>query len=218
MGHQQAQLMVEQQPMKMAAAEMLWDSEDPAALSIFSTSDLEAKKNIIDIRIPGGLSFLSYNTFTGEVMGINDLQAQYEQQYGPGNYIPDVYLSYWTFRIMVGVGFLMALICVVGLWLWWKKDLKIQNKLWFGFFLALFLPYLANTTGWLLTEMARQPWVVYGLLKTADAFSPNLTPGMVLTSLLVFTVVYGALMVVDVYLLVKFAKAGPSSTAHTKAA
>jgi cytochrome bd ubiquinol oxidase subunit I len=217
-GHQQAQLMVKQQPMKMAAAEMLWDSEDPAALSLFSTSDVEAGETDVDIRIPGGLSFLAYNTFTGEVEGIKELQAQYEQQYGPGNYIPNVNLSYWTFRIMVGLGFLMALITVVGFWLWWKKDLKIQNKLWFGFYLALFLPYLANSTGWIFTEMARQPWVVYGLLKTADAFSPNLTPAMVLTSLLVFTVVYGALMVVDVSLLVKFAKAGPASSGQHKAA
>lgn len=217
-GHQQAQLMVKQQPMKMAAAEMLWDSEDPAALSLFSTSDLENKKNDIDIRIPGALSFLAYNKFTGQVDGINDLQEDFVQQYGSGNYIPDVPLMYWTFRIMIGSGFLMALLAVIGLWLWWKKKMKIQSKLWYGLFLALFLPYLANTTGWLLTEMGRQPWVVYGLLKTADAFSPNLTPGMVLTSLLVFTLVYGALIVVDVYLLVKFAKAGPAAVARTERA
>jgi cytochrome d ubiquinol oxidase subunit I len=210
-GHQQAQLMVKQQPMKMASAEMLWESEDPAALSLFSAPNLEEKKNDVDIRIPGALSFLAYNKFSGQVEGINDLQEDFTAKYGPGNYIPNVPMMYWTFRIMVGLGFLMALLALIGLWLWWKKGLQIQNKLWMGMFLALFLPYLANTTGWILTEMGRQPWVVYGLLKTADAFSPNLTPAMVLTSLIVFTLVYGGLMVVDIYLLTKFAKAGPSA-------
>lgn len=208
-GHQQAQLMVRQQPMKMAAAEQLWDSEDPAALAIFSTSNLEEHRNEVDIRMPGMLSFLAYNKFSGEVEGMNDLQAQYEAKYGPGNYIPDVYLSYWTFHLMVGSGILMLLLGAIGWWLWDKKKLDISNKWWYILFLALFLPYIANTTGWLLTEMGRQPWVVYGLLKTQNAFSPNLTTGMVLTSLIVFTVVYGALMVADIYLLVKFAKVNP---------
>lgn len=217
-GHTQAQLMVEQQPMKMAAAEMLWDSEDPAALSLFSVADLEAGKNTVDIRIPGALSFLSYNTFTGEVKGMNDLQAEFEAQYGPGNYIPNVYLSYWTFRIMVGLGFLMILLALLGWWMWAKKKLELKNKLWYGMYLALFLPYLANTTGWLLTELGRQPWVVYGLLKTADAVSPNLTGGMVLTTLIGFTLVYGVLMVADVYLLVKYAKAGPAASGALKEA
>jgi cytochrome bd ubiquinol oxidase subunit I len=212
-GHQQAQLMIRQQPMKMAAAEMLWDSQDPAAMSLFSNPNYEKHENDIDIRVPGALSFLAYNSFSGKVEGINDLQEDFTRQYGPGNYIPNVTLLYWAFRIMVGLGFLMALLCVIGLWLWGKKKLEIKSKWWYLLFLSLFLPYLANTTGWLLTELGRQPWVVYGLLKTADAFSPNLTPGMVLTSLIVFTLVYGALMVVDVYLLVKFAKAGPSALA-----
>ena len=217
-GHQQAQLMVRQQPMKMAAAELLWDSEDPAALSIFSIPDLDERENIVDIRIPGALSFLSYNRFYGQVDGMNDIQEEYAQKYGPGNYIPNVPLMYWTFRIMIGLGFLLALLAVIGLWLWWKKDLKIESKWWYGFYLALFLPYLANTTGWLLTEMGRQPWVVYGLLRTADAYSPNLTAGMAMTSLVLFTVIYGVLMVVDISLLVKTAKAGPAALSHEEPA
>jgi len=213
-GHQQAQLMVEQQPMKMAAAEALWDTESPSSLSLISVIDTEKKENSVDIRIPGALSFLSYNTFTGEVKGINDLQSEFVAKYGDGNYIPDVPLMYWSFRIMVGLGFLMAFLTLVGLYLWRFKKLKIQSKWWYLMGSALLLPYLANTTGWLLTEMGRQPWVVYGLLKTADAVSPNVSAGMVLTSLSIFTLVYGLLIVVDVYLLVKFAKAGPTEDEH----
>ena len=198
----------------MAAAEMLWDSEDPAALSIFSLSDLDQHKNTIDIRIPGALSFLSYNRFTGEVLGINDLQAEYEQKFGPGNYIPPVNVTYWTFRIMIAAGFLMLFLTFVGLWIWKFKKFNLKSKLWYGLTAAIILPYMANTAGWLLTEMGRQPWVVYGLLKTADAVSPNVTAGQVMTTLIGFTIIYGILIVVDVMLLVKFAKTGPVEEPH----
>lgn len=208
-GHQQAQLMVKQQPMKMAAAEGLWNSEDPASLSLLTISNEETGESSVDVRIPGALSFLAYNTFTGEVKGINDLQEQFTAQYGPGRYIPSVFMNYWSFRIMVGLGFLMAFLAVVGLIVWLRLKFNVKSRWWYLLTAAIFFPYLANTTGWLLTELGRQPWVVYGLLKTADAVSPNVSAGMVLTSLLVFTVLYGILIVVDVYMLVKFAKTGP---------
>jgi cytochrome d ubiquinol oxidase subunit I len=208
-GHQQAQLMVKQQPMKMAAAEGLWNSEDPASLSLLTISNEETGESSVDVRIPGALSFLAYNTFTGEVKGINDLQELFTAQYGPGRYIPSVFMNYWSFRIMVGLGFLMAFLAVVGLIVWLRLKFNVKSRWWYLLTAAIFFPYLANTTGWLLTELGRQPWVVYGLLKTADAVSPNVSAGMVLTSLLVFTVLYGILIVVDVYMLVKFAKTGP---------
>ena len=110
---------------------------------------------------------------------------------------------------MVGLGFLMAFLAVVGLIVWLRLKFNVKSRWWYLLTAAIFFPYLANTTGWLLTELGRQPWVVYGLLKTADAVSPNVSAGMVLTSLLVFTVLYGILIVVDVYMLVKFAKTGP---------
>jgi len=208
-GHQQAQLMVKQQPMKMAAAEALWDSENPASLSVLTISDEKTGKSTIDIRIPGALSFLSYNKFTGEVLGINDLQKQFETEFGPGNYIPSVFINYWSFRIMIGAGFLMAFLAVLGLFLWVRLKFKITSKWWYLLTAAILLPYMANTTGWLLTEIGRQPWVVYGLLKTSQAVSPNVSASLVLTSLAVFTILYGILIVVDVYLLLKFAKSGP---------
>jgi cytochrome bd ubiquinol oxidase subunit I len=210
-GHQQAQLMVKQQPMKMAAAEGLWNSEDPAGLSLLTISNEETGETSIDLRIPGALSFLAYNSFTGEVKGINELQEQFTAQYGPGNYIPSVFMNYWSFRTMVGLGFLMALMAVIGLIVWKRLKYNIKSRWWYLLTAAVFLPYLANTTGWLLTELGRQPWVVYGLLKTVDAVSPNVSAGMVLTSLIVFTLLYGVLIVVDVIMLVKFAKTGPTA-------
>ncbi len=207
-GHSQAQHMVQTQPMKMAAAEALWDTADPASLSIFTITNQETGETPVDLRIPKVLSLLSYNRLSGRVMGMNDLQAEYEQKYGAGNYIPSIFINYWAFRIMVGVGFLMFAIAAYAIFnvLKNKPDGKFKFLGLFPFFIVL--PYLSNSTGWVLTEMGRQPWVVYGLLKTKDAFSPNLTPGMVLTSLIGFTLVYGLLLVADVYLLAKYAKAG----------
>ncbi|GAP15211.1 cytochrome bd-I ubiquinol oxidase subunit 1 apoprotein [Longilinea arvoryzae] len=212
-GHSQAQHMVQTQPMKMAAAEALWNSEDPAALSLFTIVDQANKSNIVDIRIPRLLSLLSYNRLNGRVMGINELQADYEQTYGAGNYTPIIFINYWSFRVMVGLGFLMFAVAAYALFNVLKnrpaEKFKFLNL--FPFFIAL--PYLSNTTGWILTEIGRQPWVVYGLLKTEDAFSPNLSTGMVLASLIGFTLVYGLLLIADVYLLAKYAKAGPEPLA-----
>ena len=106
-GHGQAQHMVVSQPMKMASAEALWESADPASLSLFTIGDQKNLRDVFSIRIPGLLSFLAYNQFSGQVLGINEIQSSYEQQYGPGNYVPPVIIIYWTFRIMIGAGFLM---------------------------------------------------------------------------------------------------------------
>ena len=209
-GHAQAQHMVQVQPMKMAAAEALWQSQDPAGLSLFSLFDESKREEIFSVRIPGLLSFLAYNAFTGRVEGINDLQTSYEARYGPGDYVPPVAVNYWSFRIMVGAGFLMLLLAVIGVYLIVKG--RLEHTPWFLRILlpALLLPYVANTTGWLLTEIGRQPWIVFGELKTADAASLAVTGNMVLFSLVLFVALYGVLMLVDIYLLVKFARAGTS--------
>lgn len=204
-GHTQGQHMVQTQPMKMAAAEALWETENPASFSILSFVDQKNQKDIFSIRIPAVLSLLSYNRFQGEVKGIKELQSEYEQKFGPGNYIPPITLNYWAFRAMVGSGFLMFFLTALGLyWIMTRKILKAKLLRFFP--LAIGLPYLANSSGWILTEVGRQPWVVFGYLKTSDAISPNLTVGMLWLSVIGFTLVYGALMVVDVYLLAKFAQ------------
>ncbi|GHP00334.1 cytochrome ubiquinol oxidase subunit I [Reticulibacter mediterranei] len=205
-GHVQAQHMVQVQPMKMAAAEALWNSEEPASFSLFTIGNLNGTSEVFSIRVPYLLSVLSYNNFTGKVEGINQLQAQYVQQYGSGNYVPPIPIIYWTFRIMVGAGALMILFALLGLFFLWRRSLERQRWFLWGLVFALFLPYLANSTGWIMTEVGRQPWIVFGLLQTGNAASPTVGVASVLTSLIVFTLIYGALAVADVYLLLKYAR------------
>jgi cytochrome d ubiquinol oxidase subunit I len=205
-GHSQAQYMVEAQPMKMAAGEALWQTEDPADLSLVTIIDEEQRRNVFDIRIPRALSLLAYNRFDGEVQGINDIQQEYESLYGPGDYIPPVAISYWSFRAMVGVGSLMLLLAFYALFLMLTKRLPKAERFlrWMPY--AIALPIIGTSTGWIFTEVARQPWIVFGIMRTEDAASPNVSVSMLLTSLIVYTVLYGVLIVVDVYLLAKYAK------------
>jgi cytochrome d ubiquinol oxidase subunit I len=147
---------------------------------------------------------------------MNQLQQQYEQKYGPGDYIPPaIWLTYWSFRAMVGAGVVLFVLGLLGLF--FSLTNRVQKTRWFlrlsiG---AILLPYLANTTGWILAEVGRQPWIVFGLMRIDQAISPNVTPAMLLISLISFTLVYGVLMVADIYLLNKFARAGvDESQAH----
>jgi cytochrome bd ubiquinol oxidase subunit I len=209
-GDYQAKRMVKVQPMKIAAAEALWESQNPAAESVVAVFDQDAQKDIFNIRIPYVLSILAYNSPTGEVKGIKNLQAEYVKQYGEGNYAPNVFAVYWAFRVMVGAGMFMLLVAFILFYFMVRKK-ELPSWKWLVNLspLVIAFPYLANTGGWIMTEMGRQPWVVYGLMKTKDAVSPTNTVELVLTSLVLFTLVYGVLMVADVYLLTKYAKAGP---------
>jgi len=220
-GHQQAQEIVRTQPMKMAAAEALVDSEDPASLSLFTIVNQDTLEKVVDIRIPKMLSLLAYNSLNGKVTGMKDLQQNYRELYfdkfGDANYIPNIFVNYWSFRVMVGVGFLMVLILAYALFRVIKKQVTPRMALLRFFPFVIILPYLATTTGWILTEMGRQPWLVFGYLRTVDGVSPNLTSGTVLISLVGFTLVYGVLMVVDIILLTRFAKAGPQPENWTPA-
>jgi len=210
-GHSQSQYMIKIQPMKMAAAEALWDSEDPAAMSLFTIGDEKNRKDVFAIKVPGLLSFLAYNKFSGEVRGINQIQKEYEQSHGPGNYVPPVAISYWTFRIMVGAGMVMLLIIAWLLYSLFRNKVDFKPVMWKILLWGIALPYIANSTGWIFTEMARQPWIVFGVLRTEDGVSPTVGAGAILTSLILFTLVYGALMVADIYLLKKYAVAGTTN-------
>jgi len=213
-GHTMGQYMREVQPMKLAALEGLWKTEQPASFSILTIGDLSGKQEVWSIRLPYAMSFLACNNFNCEVKGVDDLQAQYEAQYGPGDYIPLMVVTYWTFRIMMAFGLLMMGASAWFLYATRRKD--YENAKWMKLvpFSALFLPYLANASGWILTEMGRQPWIVYGLLKVQDAVSPNLTTLDLLISLIGYTVVYGTLAVSMVYLMRKYAIAGPDAAMH----
>ena len=213
-GHEQAQHLTEVQPMKIAAAEALWETDEGAALSLFAIGDVDDRRNIVDIGLPRGLSLLATNTLDGEVRGMNELQAEYEELYGPGSYIPMVGVTYWTFRIMVGSGMAMIALALFGL----VSSLRGRidrtdarfNRLWLKLLpWAIALPFLANTSGWLLTEMGRQPWVVYGQMLTVDGVSQAVGTGSVWITLLGFTLIYGLLMVVTLGLIVRKVRQGP---------
>jgi len=207
-GHAQAQHMIKVQPMKMAAAEALWESEDPAALSVVSIFSEKEQKDIFALKIPGMLSFLAYNKFSGEVQGIKNIQEEYEKKYGPGDYVPPVFVSYWTFRLMVGIGVVMVLLMLWSFWVARKDRIEDSPLLLKLMFPAIGLPFLAISLGWIFTEIARQPWIVFGLQKTSQGVSNTVPAGNVLFSLLAYLVLYGVLMVVDIYLLKKYARAG----------
>jgi len=209
-GDLQARLMTEQQPMKMAAAEALYDTVAPASFSVFTIGSLDGSEEIWSIRLPGVLSFMATGSFDGTVEGINQLQQQEAQAYGPGNYMPVIPMTYWTFRLMIGFGLLAGLLSVIGLWLTRRRATQ-QVPRWYyrAAFAGLFLPFAANSVGWIFTEMGRQPWSVFGLFRTADGVSTSVGVASVLTSLIVFTLLYGVLAVVDGVLMVRYAKAGP---------
>jgi len=210
-GHAQAQEMVRSQPMKMAAAEALWETENPASFSLLTIGDLKQRRDVFAIRLPRLLSLLAYNQLEGEVKGIYDLQAEFETQYGPGNYIPPVAVTYWTFRIMVGAGTLMLLLALLALFNTMGEVYETRSSVLKLFTWAIALPYLGNTAGWLMTELGRAPWIVYGVMKIEDAVSPTVSGGAVLTTLIGFTLIYGILMVADVYLLMKYARVAPGA-------
>jgi cytochrome d ubiquinol oxidase subunit I len=208
-GHAQAQHLIKAQPMKMAASEALWNtSSEHAPWTLFAFINDSAKKDSMQIQIPDALSILAYNRTSGRVEGMNQLQAQYQQKYGPGNYIPPVRTTFWSFRLMVLAGTLMILLTLYGMFAMSKDRLLNRRKYLWMMVWGIALPFIANTMGWIMTEIGRQPWVVFGLLKTANGVSPTVSAAEVFTTLIGFALVYGILAIIDVYLFVKFIRQG----------
>jgi len=157
------------------------------------------------IEIPGLLSYLATGSFSGQVLGLNQLNAQYQQMYGPGNYLPPVEVIYWAMRAMAGAGTLVALVAVFAAILYWRRRLERWRWfLWVGV-ATMFVPFIATTAGWVLTEMGRQPWIVQGLLETAKANSPSVSTTWLVTSLTVFVLLYVVLLVADIWLMRRYA-------------
>jgi cytochrome d ubiquinol oxidase subunit I len=203
------------QPMKIAAAEALWDTEQPASFSLFQIGGFtQADQDpSFDLEVPRLLSFLATGTFSGKVEGLNQVQAQYERQYGPGDYIPPVRPAYWGMRVMAYLGALMCLVAVVGGFLYLRRRLETARwYLWTGV-VAIAFPFLAAMAGWVLTEVGRQPWIVQGLLRTEDAHSPSVGTATVAVSLGVFVSLYAALAVADIVLMRRFARVDPQAVA-----
>jgi cytochrome bd ubiquinol oxidase subunit I len=209
-GHKHAQHTVKHQPMKMAAMEGLWESEQPASFSLFALIDQENQTASRELKLPYMLTVLAYNNLTSEVKGLKELQKEYEEAYGPGDYLPPVAIVYWSFRLMVGLGMLFILFSLFGLVQWWRKKLIISRPYLRLATFIMFLPLLANTLGWIVAEMGRQPWIVHGLMFTRDGVSPNVSSGSMALTTIVFTLIYGLLAAVAVYLVHRFAKPGVS--------
>ncbi len=210
-GHAQGTLMETQQPMKMAAAEALYTSTKGASLSIFAVGPFERHPTHLntDIRIPHLLSIIGTASWNGEVKGINQVNKEEQEKYGPGDYVPIVGITYWTFRLMAGAGVLLLLIPLIGLLLLSKGTL--ERSRWFlrTAVAGISLPIVANLTGWIFTEMGRQPWVVYGLLRTNEARSPLVGSASIIITIVGYTLLYGVLLLVGGKLFLKDIAEGP---------
>jgi cytochrome d ubiquinol oxidase subunit I len=212
-GDSMGRLLEQQQPMKMAAAEALYETRQPADLSLFAVADFEKNpgENRINLSIPHGLSMMS-GGWNKEVRGIDDVQAEYEERYGERDYAPVVGVTYWSFRAMIGSACALIGIGLLGLYLAWRGRLESSRRFHKLAIAAIALPYVANSAGWIFTEMGRQPWAVQGLLLTEDAVSPGTTVAEVAASLTAFVLIYAALAVVGGRVLVKLVKQGPKPT------
>ncbi|GAB3616988.1 cytochrome ubiquinol oxidase subunit I [Okibacterium endophyticum] len=213
-GDQLSLTMVATQPMKMAAAEAMYNTSSgyDASFSLFTLGTPDGSSELFSIRVPYLLSFLSTHTFDGTVEGINNLQEQYVQLYGPGDYAPIVWVTYWSFRWMIALGLMHVFVAVVGLWITRKGRMPRQRWIWKVAIWSFPASLAAMILGWVFTEMGRQPWLVFGLLRTEDGVSPGVSGVEVLISLLAFTAIYGVLAVVEFKLIKKAAQTGLTVT------
>jgi len=211
-GDLQGKVMTEVQPMKMAAAEALYNSEPSnAPFSLLTIGSLDGSQEKFSVKVPGLLSFLATGRFDGPVEGINEIKAGYEKQYGADatarvfseSYTPTIPLTYWSFRIMMGLGIVGALIAGAVLWST-RRDRIPRHRLWFWAIVATpLLPLFANSFGWIFTEAGRQPWIVFGIMTTTSGVSPNVSAGEVWTSLITLTLLYAVLAVIEMKLLLR---------------
>lgn len=217
-GDVQGKLMFVQQPMKMASAESLCDTATDPDFSILTVG----RQNNCDhltrvIEVPYVLPFLAEGRFSGvQLEGVRDIQERYQQQFGTGDYRPNLFVTYWSFRAMIGLLLVPVLFALVALWL--TRRGRIPNQRWFSWLALVSIPtpFLANSAGWIFTEMGRQPWVVVPnptgdpnvRLTVADGVSGN-SVGMVVTSLVTFTLVYAVLAVIWFWLMKRYVSEGP---------
>jgi cytochrome bd ubiquinol oxidase subunit I len=202
------------QPMKLAAAENLRTTEASAPFSVFTLWDLNGNE-IVSLKVPDVLSILATNNPNGTVQGIDNLQADFQKQYGPGDYSPIVPVTFWSFRLMIGAGTLAAFAALWFLWRMRKGAVPGRGSVAIAIVLPL-LPLAANSFAWIFTEMGRQPWIVYGQQLTANAVSPSVGVFEVAITVVGFTLLYGVLAVVEVGLLAKRIR-GPLETAPAMA-
>ena len=220
-GDVQGKIMTEVQPMKMAAAEGLYEDVpegEGAPFSIITVGTLDGTEEVWAVTVPKLLSYLATGSLEGAVEGIDHIQERYEQTYAGSelteveDYRPLIPVTYWSFRLMMGLGFAGMAVGAAVLWRLRGRDGE-EDRLtsrWWGWAgaLVLFMPLLANSFGWIFTEMGRQPWVVMGLMTTQTAVSPSVGAGTVALSMVVYTALYGVLAVLMVGLSLRYGRAG----------
>ncbi|BCI53682.1 cytochrome ubiquinol oxidase subunit I [Mycolicibacterium litorale] len=217
-GDVQGKLMFDQQPMKMASAESLCQTETDPDFSILTVGTHNNCDSVIHVlEVPYVLPFLAEGQFSGVTLqGVEDLQQQYEQRFGPGDYRPNLFVTYWSFRAMIGLLLVPVAFALVTLWL--TRRGRVPNARWYGWLgvLTIPTPFLANSAGWVFTEMGRQPWVVAPnptgdqlVRMTVQQGVSDHSTAMVVFSLAVFTLVYGALAVVWFGLMRRYVLKGP---------
>lgn len=198
-GHEYGTYTVKQQPAKAAAMEAVWTTQKGAAFNIIQIPEPNKEKNISFLSIPKLESFFYTNSFNGKLTGLKSI---------PKNQRPNVPLVYYSFRLMVALGIFFIVMTWYGFYLVRKNKLLNARKYLKITLFSLTLPYIAINAGWIVTEVGRQPWSVYGLMRTAQAVSP-ISVGQVIFSLVGLVVFYTLLIVADIYLLAKFARKGP---------
>ncbi len=208
-GNKLGEIEAKYQPAKIAASEAQWENCQPCSFSVFQIGGGKNDKTPTQlIAIPHLLSVLATGTWNGAVIGLNQLQREGEAKYGPGNYVPDVFVQYWSMRVMAYLGSLIALLALWGAWLVHRGTLArsqwfLRAGLW-----AVVTPFVMNTAGWLLTESGRQPWIVQGLMKTVNANSPSVTATDIWISLIAFVLIYIVLGAADLLLMLHYARKG----------
>jgi cytochrome d ubiquinol oxidase subunit I len=195
------------QPMKIAAAEAQWTTCQPCSFSLFQIGGGNNDQTPTEIiAIPHLLSLLATNHWNGKVEGLTPLNNQYNQQYGPGYYVPDVFIQYWGMRVMAYLALIVTLVGLWGLLLARRKRLATSRIFLWCATWAVVLPFLMNTAGWLLTESGRQPWIVQGIMLTKNGLSPSVSTTWLVISLTVFVVLYAALGTVDLILMLRYSR------------
>ncbi|HTY97686.1 MAG TPA: cytochrome ubiquinol oxidase subunit I [Solirubrobacteraceae bacterium] len=210
-GNKLGEIETKYQPMKIAAAEAQWGNCQPCSFSAFQIGGGKNDHTPTQIiEIPHLLSVLATGTWNGPVTGMTQLQKEYERKYGPGEYVPDVFIQYWSMRVMAYLGSLVLLLALWGGWLAHRKTL--ERSKWFQrvAIWAVVTPFLMNTAGWLLTENGRQPWIVQGLMKTINANSPSVSATEIWISLSAFVAIYIVLGAADLVLMLHYSRKGLS--------
>ncbi len=195
------------QPMKIAAAEAQWTTCQPCSFSLIQIGGGKDDQTPTQIlAIPHLLSLLATNHWDGKVIGLDPLQSQYQSKYGPGDYVPNVFIQYWSMRVMAYTGVVSLLVALWGLWLIRRKTLATSRLFLRVAIWAAVLPFLMNTAGWLLTESGRQPWIVQGIMLTKNGVSPSVGVTSIVISLTVFVLLYGTLATVDLLLMLRYSR------------